>query len=171
MRVRGAGVGAVTAATAVLAHGCAGGHWPASAEWVLLLGVCAGLGMLAASAKVFSRRTALLAMLAIGQLACHAVLSLSTLEHHHGMAAAPMLALHTAAIGVCGVLIPAAERAVRRAVAWTVRAVAILVRRPAPISPPDARVPIVWLAAWSAVSVEEGSLSKRGPPWLWPQLR
>ncbi|MGM5069227.1 hypothetical protein EU244_030875 [Rhodococcus qingshengii] len=77
VQIRGAGVGATaTTTTAILAHDCAGGHWPRSAEWVLLLAVGCSLGVIAASANIFSRRVGLLMTVSAGQLAGHAVLSL-----------------------------------------------------------------------------------------------
>ena len=118
VQIRGAGVGATTATTAILAHGCAGGHWPGSAEWVLLLAVCCSLGVIAVSANIFSRRVGLLMAVSGGQLAGHAVLSLSPLEHHHSMTSVPMMVLHATAVAVCCMVIPLAERAVRGSVSW-----------------------------------------------------
>ncbi|WP_372027969.1 hypothetical protein ACBG85_30495 (plasmid) [Rhodococcus sp. NyZ502] len=164
VQIRGAGVGATTATTAILAHGCAGGHWPGSAEWVLLLAVCCSLGVIAVSANIFSRRVGLLMAVSGGQLAGHAVLSLSPLEHHHSMTSVPMMVLHATAVAVCCMVIPLAERAVRGSVSWVLRAATILVRPPLPMSVTRVRVPgaaasLPW-TAW----VGEGSLNRRGPP-------
>ncbi|MCR3718671.1 MULTISPECIES: hypothetical protein [Prauserella salsuginis group] len=95
--LRGAAAGTATGLLAVFAHASAGGAlpgWPAVAGPVLAIGtIASGL------ARVRLRPTALLAVLGLGQLAVHAVLTLGA-GHGHAPDTAVMTFAHLAATAI-----------------------------------------------------------------------
>ncbi|WP_279106162.1 hypothetical protein [Gordonia paraffinivorans] len=114
-RMRGCAVGALSACTAVAAHGMADGVLPDSGSLVLMIAACAALGATVGTAV---RRSpgpaATLGLLAAGQVLAH--LCLSALDDlpamlHHGVAPASpfMIAMHVAATGVTAGAVRVAE--------------------------------------------------------------
>ncbi|NKY87927.1 hypothetical protein [Nocardia veterana] len=122
MRLRGSCVGAASATVSVAAHALGGGApAPGSAGIMLLLATSTVIGSLAAHARTGALR--LMALLAVGQVAGHAALSLA--PHCHDMLlTAPMLIAHVVAIVVGAGLIRAAESTLLRAISRIRRAVA-----------------------------------------------
>ncbi|WP_230557760.1 MULTISPECIES: hypothetical protein [unclassified Rhodococcus (in: high G+C Gram-positive bacteria)] len=118
-RMRGAFVGAVSGSLSIAAHGMGGGTMvPSESALVLLVVVSAALGGLV---SLFGARVPLVAVLALGQLVGHTVLSIAS-EHHHASALTPsMLAAHAAATALCALL-------VRGAVLGCTHAVSVLRR-------------------------------------------
>ncbi|AQA21905.1 putative membrane protein [Rhodococcus sp. MTM3W5.2] len=86
--MRGAAVGALTAALAVAGHGVAGGGYPDSSALTLLVLCCAAVGALAGG--LGGGRGALLGALAAGQLVGHLALSTALTAHQfHGPELSP----------------------------------------------------------------------------------
>ncbi|MFC4606172.1 hypothetical protein [Rhodococcus kronopolitis] len=162
-RMRGAAVGALTAAMAVAGHGFAGGGFPSSAALTLLVLGCAGVGALAGSIRG-GGVLALLGALACGQLVGHLALS-TALTHQHAGAdlsarGLSMLLWHAAATAVCATLIRAAERLygpVTRVLRALLRPV------PAPPRPTGSALRAVAVGGAEPVLLDF-AISRRGPP-------
>ncbi|MET7769227.1 hypothetical protein [Nocardia sp. NPDC005366] len=119
--LRGGAVGAMVAALAVAAHGCAGGGFPDSVggALVLLLAALAGTTVTRLPGSRFGVRGVLgvLGVLAVGQLAGHSVLT-GAIAHSHAATSAPsaqppsgwMLVAHGFAMVIGGALILLAQR-------------------------------------------------------------
>ncbi|KQU04637.1 hypothetical protein ASG56_15115 [Rhodococcus sp. Leaf7] len=109
---RGGAVGALTAALAVAAHGAGGGEIPGSDSLTFLVVASLGVGVLAGSVGTGrSGRLALLPWLAGGQVVAHQALALAA-DHSHPVGPS-MLTAHAVAVGVCALLLGAAERLLR----------------------------------------------------------
>ncbi|TQF74745.1 hypothetical protein FK531_01220 [Rhodococcus spelaei] len=164
-RLRGAAVGALTAALAVAGHGVGGGGYPGTAALTLLVLCCAGVGALTTSLGTghAGGRAGLLAALAGGQVVGHLVLSTALSHHHTGTDLSSrglsMLAAHAAATLVCAALIVAAER-LYGPITRVLRAV---LRGPAPVVRPAAR-PAVGPCAVAVHELLDFAISRRGPP-------
>ncbi|MFD4438124.1 hypothetical protein [Bacillus safensis] len=162
--LRGAAVGALTAALAVAGHGIGGGGYPTSAAWTLLMLCCAGVGALAGTVPTGSGsagRLALLGALAGGQLLGHLALSTAMPHAHADLTdrGTAMLAAHAVASAVCAALILAAERVVEPI---TRTLLAMLRERAAPVWPtPGAPAPA---PAAPTHTLLAHVLSRRGPP-------
>jgi hypothetical protein len=161
-RLRGVAAGLLTAALAVAAHGAAGGGAPTGVAAVLLTVLTATVGGLAATIARTADVRMLLALLAVGQLVGHAMLSVA--GHCHGEAAAPapaMLVAHAAAVGAGTLLIAAGDRlcrAVSRVVEVAVRVIAAPVAgRPTGVAK-HADQPL------RSALLLAASVSHRGPP-------
>ena len=112
-RLRGMAAGLLTAALAVAAHAMAGGAVPPGAAVVLLTVLAVTVGAVAATTDRTADTPALLALLAVGQLSAHVVLTAA--GHTHcaapaGPPAAAMLAAHTVALVIGAALIAASDR-------------------------------------------------------------
>ncbi|MEV0249840.1 hypothetical protein AB0H76_24785 [Nocardia sp. NPDC050712] len=106
-------VGAMIAALAVAAHGAAGGGFPGSAEAALVLLVAAPAACLAATLPAARSRLGVLLMLAGGQFAGHAALSVLDGHDHAQRAQLPagwMLLAHGVATLLGGAVILLAQR-------------------------------------------------------------
>ena len=142
-RVRGVATGLLTAALAVAAHGAGGGALPNGAATVIACrsrGDRRRVGHHRPAARASPRR--LLALLAVGQLLGHLLLSAAGHDHAGSTAppAAAMLAAHLLAIVVGATLIAAGERlwrALSRAVRAVVRIVCPVAVRPMTVVAPS----------------------------------
>lgn len=108
--------GLLTAALAIAAHAMAGGAVPPGAAAVLLCVLAGTIGAAAAATERASDARVLLAMLAVGQLVGHVVLTIVGDMHctaSGGPPAAVMLAAHTVGLVVGAGLIAAGERLCR----------------------------------------------------------
>lgn len=150
---RGWLAGSVMAALAIAAHGMAGGPLPGSAGLTLLLVAAATIGVLAAHLR--SPGT-LVALMAVGQPACH--VALSGLAHgEHGSGAmdfvtdGAMAAAHGVATVAFAFLILVAER-LYRVVSQAVRAVTT---RPA-------AVPVAIAVRWKRTTAPLPNLTLTG---------
>ncbi|NIL77503.1 MULTISPECIES: hypothetical protein [unclassified Rhodococcus (in: high G+C Gram-positive bacteria)] len=105
-RIRGVFVGATSGTLSIAAHGVGGGTMmPSESALVLLVIVSAAVGGVVA---VLAGRVPMVAVLALGQVCGHTVLTIAS-EHHHGTSLTPsMLAAHAVATMVCALLIRAA---------------------------------------------------------------
>jgi hypothetical protein len=161
-RIRGLVTGLLTAALAVAAHGAGGGALPNGATIALLAVVAATAGAVAAIHLRARSPRYLVALLAVGQLLGHVLLSAAG-HHHTGPAAPPgvaMFAAHLLAIVAGATLIGAGERlwrALSRTVLSVVRVAHAVAATPAP-APRRADQPLR-----SALQLA-ASMSHRGPP-------
>ncbi|MBN4927714.1 hypothetical protein IEU95_12795 [Hoyosella rhizosphaerae] len=137
-RLRGVGVGAVTASVAIAAHGTAGGGYPPTAMMMLILLIAGTFGAAAAHNRTMGRR-ALVGVLAAGQVVAHVALmwatpvslhgdaahsSLSSSSHHSGA----MVLAHATAVVVAALVIYGGEqgcRCVRTAVHNALRSLCV----------------------------------------------
>ncbi|MEN3318130.1 MAG: hypothetical protein V7643_1531 [Mycobacterium sp.] len=115
-------VGLLTAALAIAAHAMAGGAVPPGSTAVLLSVLAVTAGSVAATVDRTADARVLFALLAVGQLVAH--MMLTTAGHTDcamsggspasgGTPAAAMLAAHTVALVVCAALIAAGDRLCR----------------------------------------------------------
>jgi len=117
-RLRGIAVGLLTAALAIEAHALAGGTIPPGAAVALLIILAVTAGFVATTVNRTADGRVILALLVMGQLVAHAML---TAASHTGCAAsagapaAAMLAAHAVAVVVGAALIAASERLCRAA--------------------------------------------------------
>jgi hypothetical protein len=97
----------LTAALSVVAHAAAGGGLPSGSMVAVLAVLSATLGMLVATIRDTANVKVLVAVLAVGQLLCHAVLGAA--GHSHSSAGAAPLVLmvsgHALAIAIGATLI------------------------------------------------------------------
>lgn len=102
-RMRGMFVGAASGALSIAAHGAGGGDMmPSESALVLLMVVSAAVG---GAVTILGQRVPTMAVLALGQILGHTVLSIAS-EHHHGSSLTPsMLTAHACATVLCAVLI------------------------------------------------------------------
>ncbi|MBV9089021.1 MAG: hypothetical protein JO044_03795 [Mycobacteriaceae bacterium] len=165
-RWRGAAAALLTGALAVGAHGVAGGA-PEGAG-VALLGVLAGtVGAVTATSRRPPGRVTLLAILALGQVIGHLVLTAGC-QHHatpSGLPTAPMIAAHGLAVMAGAALIAGADR-LFRALSTAVRAVGglsepLAATATAPVVAGDQPPQSMLLLA--------ASVSHRGPPVFLPR--
>ncbi|MFD4180853.1 hypothetical protein [Rhodococcus sp. NPDC058514] len=162
-RLRGAAVGALTAALAVAGHGVAGGGYPDSSALTLLVLCCAAVGAVTGSLR--GGRVALLGALAAGQLVGHLALSTALTAHQpHGPELSPrgltMLAAHAAATAVCAALILSAEALYGP----ITRVLRTLTRRWNPLPRIDFSLRIAPAAAVPTAAPLDFGISRRGPP-------
>lgn len=162
VRIRGWSCGLLTAALAVAAHGTGAGTPPTGASAIQLIVLAATVGAAAAAVPRAGELRILIALLAVGQLLGHLILSAG---HDHAIGAAPppwvMLAAHVVAVGVGAVLIATGERLCRAAS----RVARTVVRaRFAPVA--ATTVPAVRRAEQPLRSalLLAASVSHRGPP-------
>ncbi len=163
-RVRGAFVGAAAGAVSIAAHGLGGGALtPGQSALGVLIGVCAGLGVLAGARPGPAGLPELMVLLGAGQAIGHAALSVGPGHHHESTATSGMLVAHLVAI-VCGaVLIHAAESALGRAASSVRRTLAAL--RPAPHRDDDARVGVPAAGpSLPRLPLLASAVGTRGPP-------
>lgn len=114
-RLRGALVGACSAATSAVAHGVGGGELPSGGSLALFLIVCATLGAASSSIAAGGRVRHLLflwAALAAGQTIGHIALTVAAeVQIHHSPTVSPQMMLaHGASAPVCALLIGLVER-------------------------------------------------------------
>ncbi|WP_245865397.1 hypothetical protein [Rhodococcoides kyotonense] len=123
-RIRGAFVGAASGTLSIAAHGVGGGAMmPSESALVLLVVVSAALG---GAVAMLGGRLSMVAVLALGQVSGHTVLTIAS-EHHHGTSITPsMLTAHAVATVVCALLIHAALLGYGRAVSILRRIVPVL---------------------------------------------
>ncbi|WP_072805710.1 hypothetical protein [Rhodococcoides yunnanense] len=169
--LRGGAVGALVVATAVAAHGFAGGGYPAGSSLVFLLVVAAGIGALLAGPRPADHRahlTLLFGGLALGQSAAHVALVVGSpheMAHAHSFVpSASMMVFHLFAVAAGGILVYASER-LYGPITRVVRAV---LSPPLPL--PDASAPGRIDTASPQrfpLRVFTTSLSRRGPPAVW----
>ena len=162
-RMRGAAVGALTAAMAVAGHGFGGGGFPSTAALTLLVLGCAGVGALTGSIRG-GGGLALLGALACGQLVGHLALSTALAHQHAGADLSPrglsMLLGHAAATVVCAALIRAAERLYGP----ITRVLRVLLRPiPAPPRPTAGAIRAAGVGAAGPMLLDF-AISRRGPP-------
>ena len=157
--------GLLTAALAVAAHAMAGGAVPPGAAVVLLTVLAVTVGAVAATTDRTADTPALLALLAVGQLSAHVVLTAA--GHTHcaappaGPPAAAMLAAHTVALVVGAALIAASDR-LCRAVSSAMRA---FVRElPRTLATGAAAAVTAGDQPLRSVLLLAASVSHRGPP-------
>lgn len=105
-RMRGASVGAASGALSIAAHGVGGGAMmPSESASVLLMVVSAAVGC---AVTVLGDRVPVIALLVVGQVLGHTVLTIAS-EHHHGFSPTPtMLAAHAVATVLCALLVQGA---------------------------------------------------------------
>lgn len=163
-RLRALAVGLLTAALAMTAHTMSGGAVPAGAAAVALCVLAVTFGAVAATVDRAADGRILFALLAVGQLIAHVLLTVAG----HGQCAASggppavaMLAAHTAAVMVGAALIAAGGRLCRAVTsalrAFTTELPAILATAAAaPVNAGDQPLRSTLLLAVS--------LSRRGPP-------
>ncbi|MFC7448286.1 hypothetical protein [Rhodococcus daqingensis] len=162
-RMRGAAVGALTAALTVAGHGVAGGGYPTSSALTLLVLCCAAVGALTGSLR--GGRIALLGALAAGQLIGHLALSAALTAHQaHGPELSPrgltMLGAHAAATMMCAALILSAE-ALYGPLTRVVRAV---LRQWNPLPRTDFSHRTAPATGTPTAALRDFSISRRGPP-------
>ncbi|WP_027502726.1 hypothetical protein [Rhodococcus sp. UNC363MFTsu5.1] len=162
-RLRGAAVGALTAALSVAGHGVAGGGYPDSSTLTLLVLCCAAVGALTGSLR--GGRVALLGALSAGQLVGHLALSTALTAHQfHGPELSPrgltMLAAHTVATALCAALILAAE-AVYGPITRVLRSV---LRRWNPLPRTNFSLRTAPTNPIATVTLLHFCISRRGPP-------
>lgn len=191
--LRGPVAAALVAALAVAAHGAAGGGWPSSTEFGLLQAVSILTGAIAAAVRMprgrahtvgphrggsasrggrrpilpgsaFADAVLLIAVLAGGQFAAHAVLAGPGHAGPHDLSAT-MLAAHSAATLLVALAIPAAERVAVLA-ASTLRAL---------LGPPAALAAATQLAGFPGAPLLRaagplGASGPRAPPHARPPL-
>lgn len=159
---RGLTTTAFTGALAVPAHAVAGGGWPTGGAAVLLAATAAVVGLIAVADQV-AATSALLALLAGGQVAAH--LSLAAASHTHdensSVPTALMFCTHAVAVLVGAVLISAAER-VCRALSQAARRCLAVARTP--ICTRTAAAPTTDDQPLQHVLLLAASISHRGPP-------
>lgn len=161
---RGVSTGAVTALTAVSAHGWSGGHWPSAGQITVLLAVCSGLGAIAGGLNALARRWTLLGYLTGGQMLCHLMLSTAVGPGHHAGPSMSTVSAHAVAVGIGVCLLVAVEAALRWCVASTVQVISLMAQ------PHRLDETTGMLAATSVAVVvlprvwERGTVSRRGPP-------
>lgn len=117
--MRGASVGACSAAVAIAAHGAAGGSLPTGPALVLLGLVATALGAVVAGFRIRpagSHFATLTAAMCVGQTAGHITLTAVAGHHHESAPAVPMLAAHLGAALLCALLTVLAEQLYRTAV-------------------------------------------------------
>ncbi|MBA4025840.1 MAG: hypothetical protein C0482_26130 [Gordonia sp.] len=122
-RMRGAFVGLMSGAVAIAGHGLGGGAMALSESSLLLLVlVCAAAGAAVTPGQVQSNRLlVLLAVLGLGQVMGHVILTLSH-GHAHGLMPAPsMVAGHLTVLVLTAVLIRCAERGLIAAFGFVAR--------------------------------------------------
>lgn len=163
-RLRALAVGLLTATLAMTAHTMSGGAVPAGAAAVLLCVLAVTLGAVTATVDRTADGRILFALLAVGQLIAHVLLSVAghaPCAASGGPLAIPMLAAHTAAVGVGSALIAAGGRLCRAATsamrALAIELPAILATAAAPaVNPGDQPLRSTLLL--------DASVSRRGPP-------
>ena len=161
-RLRGMAVGLLTAALAIEAHAMAGGAVPPGAAAVLLSVLAVTAGSVAANRAADGR--ALFALLALGQLVAHVMLTAAGHTECAASAGPPavaMLAAHAVALVVGAALIAAGDR-LCRAVTSALRAFAgelpgmLATAGAAAVTAGDQPLRFTLLLA--------ASVSRRGPP-------
>lgn len=155
--------GALTATMSVVAHAAAGGGLPSGSTVALLAMLSATLGALVATIRDTADVKVLVAVLAVGQLLCHAVLGAAGHSHTPSTAAPAglMVAAHVAAITFGATLIAMGGRL------WASMSRVLLA------SSPSSRRPVVTTSAVAVCSADQPrhsalafstSVSHRGPP-------
>lgn len=155
-RMRGAFVGGTSGAVSIAAHALGGGGAPTQSAAVLLVAAALVSGVVAAGTRV-----PVVAVLTLGQLLGHAVLTLDS-DHVHlpdpGMAVA-----HTVAVGVAALLVTGAERGCRRAVGALRRLAPRVLALPATRAP--AVIPAPERSDLPATLATVAGPTVRGPPF------
>ena len=162
-RLRGAAAGALTAALSVAAHGAAGGGLPSGSSAALLALLSVTIGAVVATIRNAADVKVLVAVLTVGQLLGHALLSAA--GHSHPSAeGAPfglMVGAHLAAIAVGAALIAVGEHlcvAISRVLTARLRHTRSPVAAPSTTIVHSADQPL------QSVRLLSASLSHRGPP-------
>ncbi|MCJ0902080.1 hypothetical protein [Rhodococcus sp. ARC_M6] len=164
-QLRGAFVGGTSGAVSIAAHAIGGGGMaPSESAVALLLFACASVGAVVSSIDIRrSPAIALALMLAAGQAIGHITLTIAS-EHPHGLHPTfPMLAAHIAAIGVCALLIRAAEHGYVVA-ASTVAAIVAVLLRPATPEPASTSMRTRYRAKVVLRQLVTSGTGTRGPP-------
>jgi len=162
--LRGLAAGAFTASLAVAAHGVGGGAAPTSGVLALLAVLAAGITALIGSWEGAGARRVMFAVLAVGQLIGHLMLSI---DGHHMTSttaippAAVMLTAHLVAILVGVALVAAAEHCYRTLSA-VIRAV-VIGTAPLAVGPQCIGVPRRAHRLHRELLIA-ASISHRGPP-------
>ena len=160
--LRALGSGILTVILTIAAHGLAGGGLVSSGSLAALTIIGAGVGLLARDAG--TRRSALTAILAVGQLAGHFTLHLGCDSGSDGESAVSMIAAHLAATTAVALILAAAAR-------WSDPIISTLTRWCMPLTTPlvvDAQAMVV-AVSWES-DRGSGWYVDCGPSWRGPPL-
>ncbi|MGC0365806.1 hypothetical protein ABH922_003790 [Rhodococcus sp. 27YEA15] len=163
-QLRGAVVGGTSGAVSIAAHALGGGSAPSESAMALLVLACVAVGAVVASFD--TRRAPVLSsalMLAAGQTVGHATLTVASDHHHGSLRTLPMLTAHVLAIGVCALLVRAAEHGYR-VTASTLAAVVAVVLRPWAPAPATSTVKTRYRPKVVLRQLLTSGLGTRGPP-------
>lgn len=163
-RLRGAAVGAWSAAMAVAAHGFAGGGIPGESSIVALILACAAIGTAVGAAVSSGRRYLVLVVaLCAGQLVGHFALVLTESHAHGGNFSLLMLASHVVAAAACAALICSAERLYCVA-ASTLDQLIVATSAPVPVVGPLRTSPPLYRPSVVLRLLVSAGAGTRGPP-------